>query len=351
MRRTFHAVLLIAAVAAAACGRADRNVPGELSHVSEHAGWLAVDGNLLRRNSYARAYALDVTDPRNPRDAGIDIFSGLSCGNECRGFTVVDGTPYFLSPWRLSTGEFQQLLLPDSANYSAYRLVTVPGGLAVSRVLDDGSDGGDILLYDLSSGSPSLVSQVVTDFRPYQLESSDTRLLTVDSSNEIVVYDTSVLASPLETARVQVPASLVAHRIAAISTRDTQLVLISYPQSALDPPSSTTWLEFDSGFETVSEVARYEDYVPQEVAPVFSGDYLLVGLYAEPRDSEFYRIDASITLHLDKGALGEASWTPVPALVRALARDGDRGLAFVGTYNSVQILDLGVITDGVPRWP
>ena len=311
---------------------------------------LAVSGDSLWWNAGYRAYKSDLSDPRNPATFQVSAWSD---GNVCflGDFTVVDETPVFV-PFGTSVVVGDVQLFTTGANVRVHRLsathVALAQGLGSSghgalEFLDvsDPSQPEILALFAFGEFAAALAAEGGTVF-------ATTRFSTGDGDGDILTVDASdpVSASIVSRAPIHVPWRNV--HIAA--QRDHDIALFAFTGTDLPTPyaGQIRWYRLSADFKTAELYGEMDAVMDAAHVPwgaAFAGDYLLAPVAGRQYETLVLRLDDEIGLVEHARIPFPGAYTPL--LIRV---DEERGLAFV-SGSVIQILDLGVITDGVPRWP
>lgn len=340
--------------------------PGELGYLVYNAEWIHPAGNFVYYNYEGSLYVMDATNPRRPKDLGRTGSVTIGC---CQHVAFAGD----LSFW-LGTDELQRMtlhaiqpattyLLPVSEDYTGETMVARSETDYIIGRTRSSDITGDLVRID--DYDQIVVTQLEVDFPAQNLALSGDYLVTYHdawtNSQELVVYYAPLGQDPVEHARFPLDHPQ-AQDLRAMAVNGRQVVLVARESNATY--SRVTWYELGESYDTLTEVATTEEFVVGSGQPAIVGDYVLVNSRGRAGEELNEHV---LTLHLDRTngtleevfrVLGRDSGGNVVAfenhgevvVVEDIVVDEPRGLVYVGGFN-LQILDLGVITDGTPRWP
>lgn len=368
----FQPIILLGAAFmtwAISCERNGANhPPGELARVRLQGYSFFPDGDRVYYSLYSDMRWIDVSDPRNPyaSEAGADpdVTCSLFFGCEIE---VSQGAAYFLDAdggdviarVGLPDGPAQYLTLPDADSWGAGRMELLPdqNALVVARGSESGAAGelgtaGELVFVDIQ-GSPLVVSRLVTNntagFPVYVY--TDGTLLGL-ASNAITVFDVTDVANPVAVRQIpmELPEGYASDQVIIYDAGANGRTIVSvailgdYPNSFV---VELLWHEIDEGRTSAAlrgRIGGFNLFWP----PAVWGNYAFIRARRAPEGE-----NGTFVFALDSSAgIVEHFFVPSPEQTDGGSRvavDPDRGLVYVGL--NIQILDLGVLTTGEPRWP
>lgn len=363
----------------AACTRGDTRVPGRLATIPGaklEFAQLAPAGTILYNTYGAGVYALDVTDPRHPKDLGtLSYADGLLCNGEqgCPGFLVRGSKAYLADDKYLAQVSLPSSDYPDwlyqfpttSAQHYVVSMVPLPSGFAIGGVRQDtiATVPGDLTLVAMTNGTPAVGSIVLNTASTGTFLSADgAQVFYLEDSgligqpappvpyHRVVIFGASDVAAPSEIARLDLPGVPDGENVYFLAA-NAHDVVIGALKPMVEELNYLAWYRLAPDEKSLSRVDAVTRWVLGNAQPVISGDYVFVSLggsEANPFDHSGWRL-AVLRLDTSEG-LVEESITPLDAFPQTIAVDSSRGLVYVGGYG-LEIFDLGVLEGGSPRWP
>ena len=360
--RFCYAPLLVLLVTIAGCRGSADPIAGELGHSRQDGEWLAFSGDFLFATYDCCVYTLDVSDPRNPIE--LDTFANANLPI-AYGFVVQGGRGYGLWADELSEVSLPQADwpnwqygLPDGDEFHANALTTLGGRPLIARSRQGSNTNGDLLLLDVSSGSPSVPLRLVSSNGDHRNISVDDPYVVIDAwigeigseTFDLVVYDTTVLSTAMQVARFSLTLP-PGHSVSTITALNRD-VIVTAGGPIGEPGAWIGWLRFDetySSMQVMDEIADTDGLAANTVGngsspPMTSDGYFFLS-YAVAGER-----DATVVMRMDPElGLVEERRLRGRGFVGKMALDEDRGLLYVGGH-ALQIFDLGAITTGDPRW-
>lgn len=320
-------------------------------------------------NAHAGIYGVDVSDPREPQDMRWHAGTSLSCSwLGCEGADVSGSGGLLLDSYELAlvslpdaygpTWLFRASSDPERINISLTRLSS--DRVAVGSSEWGGVDLGYLTVVSTSNGAPLVVSEVQDTYAFDVMTSVDGRLFTLDEDvsgdyHAIRVYELGNPAQPTEIARPSfvLPTNFIT---SSIAVRKQDLFTLSgeftlpTPGEEPTPVSWINWYRFSDDWATLKLRGTYNKRPANAYPLVPIEGYVVAGVRGTDADPDASR-QATLVLRLDTSAgLVVASDTPRGGLGQIVI-DEQRGLVYVGGVGAMQVLDLGIITSGAPRWP